>query len=251
MALMNVYAFRVIPWLEFIAGILNVCFESVIHMGEETNNARRAAPVAMFSSVCASGVLAFIMLFTLVICMGPLDEVLNSASPLVTLLYTSTGSPKAATAMISALSPSVSRLTWAWARDGGLPHYFGYVSAKHRVPGRAILLTVTIIAIFSLLNLGSTTYVVFGAIVSLSAFAMYVSYALVLMSILYARRTHNVQLGEWNLGRWGVYINSFALVYTLWAMLFIIFPTTLPVDALNMNYSAPVYGIVLVVAITL
>lgn len=25
MALMNIYAFRVIPWLEFVAGILNVC----------------------------------------------------------------------------------------------------------------------------------------------------------------------------------------------------------------------------------
>lgn len=194
--------------------------------------------------------------------MGSLDEVLNSASPLVTLLYTSTGSPAAATAMISALVASgigcslaivssVSRLTWAWARDGGLPKYFAHVSAKHRVPVRAVLLTVAIIAVFSLLNIGSTTYIVFGAIVSLSAFAMYVSYALVLMCMLYARKTDNVQLGEWNLGRWGVYINSLGLLYTLWAMIFLLFPMSLPVDAMNMNYSGPVYGLVLMVAITL
>lgn len=191
--------------------------------------------------------------------MGSLEEVLNSASPFVTLLYKSTGSPKAATAMISALTASgmgcslatvssVSRLTWAWARDGGLPRYFGHVSKKHHVPVRAVLLTGGIIAIFSLLNIGSTTYIVFGAIVSLSSFAMYISYALVLLCMLYARRTGNVQLGEWNLGRWGVYVNCFGLLYTLWALIFLVFPMTLPVDAVTMNYSGPVYGMVFLAA---
>lgn len=36
---------------------------------------------------------------------------------------------------------STTRLTWAWARDGGLPQYFGFVDEKHRVPSRAIVLT--------------------------------------------------------------------------------------------------------------
>lgn len=194
--------------------------------------------------------------------MGSVEEVLDSASPFLTLTYKSTGSPAAATAMLSALVASgvacsmafvssVSRLTWAWARDGGLPQYFAYVSAKHHVPVRAVILTSTIVAVFSLLNLGTTTYIVFGAIVSLSSFAMYVSYALVLMCMLYARKQNNVQLGEWNLGRWGVYINCLGLLYTLWALIFLIFPMTLPVDALTMNYSGPVYGVVLVIALTL
>lgn len=50
-----------------------------------------------------------------------------------------TGSKKATTAMVTMLFvisfncnlasiASVSRLTWAWARDGGMPSYFAYVS---------------------------------------------------------------------------------------------------------------------------
>lgn len=50
-----------------------------------------------------------------------------------------------------ALVSSVSRLTWAWARDGGLPQYFGYVDGRHRIPLRAVLLNFTIVFILSLL----------------------------------------------------------------------------------------------------
>lgn len=62
--------------------------------------------------------------------MPPVEVLLDSASPLVTILLITTESQKAATAMTSGLAflnlsgtigilSSVSRLTWAWARDGG------------------------------------------------------------------------------------------------------------------------------------
>lgn len=188
--------------------------------------------------------------------MPSLDVLLSSSSPMVTLLLYSTG-PKVSTGLVSGIVlmgitgnmgvvSSVSRLTWAWARDGGLPQYFGVVDAKHRVPVRAVILTCCIATVLALLNLGSATYIAFGAIVSLSSLAMYLSYAIVLSCVLYARYAGNVKLSEWNLGRAGPAINVVALLYTLWVMIWLPFPNILPVTASNMNYCGPVFLAVLI-----
>lgn len=82
--------------------------------------------------------------------------------------------------------------------------------------------------------------------------ALYFSYAIALASVLYARySTGGLKLGEWNLGRYGAYVNSFALVYTLYVIVFLPFPSTLPVDASNMNYCGPILLFVFAVAIFL
>lgn len=193
--------------------------------------------------------------------MPSLDILLNSSSPLVTILLHSTGT-KISTALVSGLVlmgisgnmgvvSSVSRLTWAWARDGGLPQYFGIVDAKQRVPIRAVVLTCSIVTALSLLNLGSATYIAFGAIVSLSSFAAYLSYTIIFCCILYARFTTGIKLGEWNLGRAGPIINIAALIYTIWVMIWLPFPNNLPVTAANMNYCGPVFGVVLIATISL
>lgn len=87
------------------------------------------------------------------LCMPPnIEDVIDSTSPLVTILLYATGSKTIATALISgqiimafssamAVFSSASRLTWAWARDGGLPQYFALVDGRVHVPSRAICLT--------------------------------------------------------------------------------------------------------------
>lgn len=188
--------------------------------------------------------------------MPSLDVLLSSSSPLVTILLYSTGT-KVSTALVSGIVlmgisgnmgvvSSVSRLTWAWARDGGLPQYFGYVDAKHRVPVRAIILTCSIATLLALLNLGSATYIALGAIVSLSSLAAYLSYAIVLSCVLYSRLSTGITLSEWNLGSVGPFVNAVALLYTIWIMIWLPFPSNLPVTASNMNYCGPVFGAVLV-----
>lgn len=58
-----------------------------------------------------------------------------------------------------------------------------------------------------------------------------------------------LKLGEWNVGRWGVWINLWAMAFTCWAMIFLPFPSTMPVTATNMHYSGLVMGLVLLVAL--
>lgn len=133
----------------------------------------------------------------------------------------------------------------------GLPQYFGIVDGKSRVPARAIVMTSIIVLLLSLLNIGSSSYIALNAIVSLSSLAIYMSYAIVLACVLYARLTNGLELGQWNLGRAGSAVNILGLVYTLYAMIWLPFPTDLPATASNMNYCGPVFGMVLVATITL
>ncbi|KAF4460891.1 GABA permease [Fusarium albosuccineum] len=310
---MNIYAFKLIPWIELVAGVLHVClfvifvvvlvvmgprnpssfwlernissgwdntyvawnlgmltcvwsftgFDSAIHMSEETRKAKSAVPRAMFWSIFMNGVLGFIMVNVLISAMGSVEDMLNESSQILAILQNITGSKKATTAMITGLFvisfsvnlaniASVSRLTWAWARDGGMPAYFAYVSPSTRVPTRSIVFTVFLVCALNLLNIGSSSYVAFGAITSLSSMALYISYAIAISSMLYVRFTaKGIKLGEWNLGSLGVYINSFALIYTLYVIIFLPFPSTLPVTADGMNYCGPVMVAVLVMAVGL
>ncbi|KAI1334037.1 amino acid/polyamine transporter I [Xylariaceae sp. FL0016] len=311
-ASLNIYCFRVVPWIEFLGGILHFVlfiifivvltvmgprnsssfflssnvssgwdnyfiswnvgmlssiwaftgFDSVIHMSEETRTAKEAVPRAMFWSILTNGVMGLVMVVIAMVAMGPVDNVLDAKSALIGILMSATRSKTMTTVLIGgifttsfcstlATIASVSRLTWAWARDGGLPGYLGYVNSKHRVPVRAVVVTVTIIGLLCLLNLGSSAYIVFGAIAALSSLALYLSYAIAIACMLYSRLTTQVVYGEWRLGRAGVAINLFALAYTLWAMVFLPFPTTMPVDAGTMNYCGPVLGFVLVIALIL
>lgn len=175
---------------------------------------------------------------------------------------TNTGSRAATTAiavanMILSVSTtmgtvsSVSRISWAWARDGGLPQYFGYVDAKYRVPARAVVLVAVLCVVLSLFNLGSGTYVALSAITSLSCMAVYLSYVIVLACVLHFRLTKGFPATQWSLGRLGTAVNIAALVYTVYMIIWLPFPNYLPVTADNMNYSGPVLLIVLIGAVSL
>lgn len=71
--------------------------------------------------------------------------------------------------------------------------------------------------------------------------------------MLYTRysKKQTLQLGEWNLGRYGGAINIFAMLYTLWMIVFLPIPLGLPVTGASMNYAGPVMVFVLVLAIML
>lgn len=312
LTLVNLYAFRIVPWFELLSGVINIIlfvvfivvflvmapknggdiiatsnmssgwdnyfistqvgalsniwlfigFEAIIHMGEETKNAKTIVPRSLFWSIAANGGLGFVMLIVTLFCMPSVDVILEAASPIVAILLYITRSTRATTALAACqwlLSfsatmgnvASVSRLTWAWSRDGALPIYFGYVDGKYRIPFRAVLLTSFIVALLTLLNLNSETYIALGAITSLSSMAMYLSYAMILSVVLYARLTGPIERGPWNWGRQGTLINIVALVYTAYVLIWFPFPQTLPVDASNMNYCGPVLGAVLVLAVSL
>src|SRR2546423_12032998 len=107
-------------------------------MSEEVRKAKHAVPRAMFWTIAINGVLAYAIIVVILYTMGPLDAALSSSFPIIEVCLQATGSAKAATAMVCGLLiislsvnlasiASVSRLTWAWSRDGALPRWFSVV----------------------------------------------------------------------------------------------------------------------------
>ncbi|KAK6832880.1 hypothetical protein PG995_012657 [Apiospora arundinis] len=306
----NMFAFRLVPWVEMTGGVLHVAmfivfvimfpvmgtrhnsdilfldsttsgwkdtpgvswnlgmitltwaltgFDSAIHMSEETKAAKSAVPRAIFWSIFMNSLMGLVYLSVFLVAMGPVEDVMGSTlPPLLFVIFKTVKSSRATTALYTlywfngiasnlASIASVSRLTWAWSRDGGLPIYFSYIDPKLRVPVRALCLTVVLVSLLCLLNIGGTTYIVFNAITGLTCWALYFSYAICLISMISARfNKADFKLGSWNLGRFGLAINCFALVYTLYIMVWLPFPQSTPVAPAEMNYCAPMVGFVLI-----
>ncbi|KAK2741142.1 hypothetical protein FQN57_005744 [Myotisia sp. PD_48] len=229
-----------------------VGFDGAVHMSEEVRRAKHAVPRAMLWTVITNGVLAYSIVITVLFTMGPLHEALNSSFPIIEIVRQATGSVRAATAMVSGLLvislavnlasiASTSRLTWAWSRDGGLPTWFSHIDRRHCVPVRAVWLPIAIVMVLACLNIASTT--AFGAFIALSSIGLFTSYFIAIGCMICARfsQEQTFQLGEWNLGKIGLPVNIFAMVYTAYVTIWLPFPSLIPVTGPNMNYSLPIF----------
>ncbi|PWY80395.1 amino acid permease [Aspergillus sclerotioniger CBS 115572] len=239
-------------------------FDGVIHMSEEVNDAPRAVPRAMVWGLVLNAILAFGFAIALLYTMGDFQKALNSATgyPIIEIFYAQTGSKAAASAMMLPILlsgcyssfnvlASVSRLTWAFARDEGFPFssFFAYVSPRYKIPLRSLFLVTTITILIALINIGSSA--AFNAVLSLDTLALYISYLVPVLFML-IKRIHapgDINWGPFTLGRFGIPINVFAVLYGTYITIFLPWPETQPVTASSMNYGAPVFGIALLFAV--
>lgn len=237
--------------------------DGVIHMAEEIKNAKVVVPRSMIYGTLINGVLAFAYLIAVLYCMGDYTEALSSATgyPIITIAYQATGS-KAATYVLMTLGmlpgwialfnglASVTRLTWAFARDNGLPfsEFFAFVDPTYKIPLRALLLVASCIFALSFIQIGSTA--AFNAILSLSTLGLYISYLIPLILLVLKRFTapQDIPRGTFSLGKLGLPMNLLAILFATYFVIFLPFPATVPVTAENMNYAGPVLGFVMLFA---
>ncbi|KAL3443948.1 amino acid/polyamine transporter I [Aspergillus insuetus] len=252
----------------FSIGLLGVTtplagVDGVIHMAEEVKNAKVVIPRSMICGTLINGVLAFAYLIAVLYCMGAYAEALLSPTgyPIITIAYQATGS-KPATYVLMAMGmlpgwialfnglASVTRLTWAFARDNGLPFsdFFARVDSTSKIPLRALFLVSSCIFVLSFIQIGSTA--AFNAILSLSTLGLYISYLIPLILLVLKRLTApgDIPQGTFTLGRWGLPMNLIAIVFATYFVIFLPFPPTLPVTGENMNYAGPVLGFVMLFA---
>ena len=103
-------------------------------MSEEVKNASRIVPGAMIFSLVVNGVLRFAMLLAILICLGDAHTVLASSTgfPFMAIFQQGVQTFGGATTMSAVVTAlvvcasisivaSASRMTWSFARDGGLP----------------------------------------------------------------------------------------------------------------------------------
>lgn len=78
--------------------------------------------------------------------------------------------------------------------------------------------------LLSLINIGSA--VALNAILSLSTLALYVSYLIPIILLVMKRfRKEPIALGPWNLGRWGLIINLYAIIFGVFVVIWLPFPS--------------------------
>ncbi|KAK5123027.1 hypothetical protein LTR85_003593 [Meristemomyces frigidus] len=240
-----------------------VGFDGAIHMSEEVKDSATVIPKVIILTICINGALAFGFLIALLFCLGNIETVLSTPTgfPIIAIFLQATGSKAAATAMEAgliiiafasgfALLASVSRLTFAFARDGGMPFskFFAYVDPYYRIPIRSLALVSVVIVLLSLINIGSS--IALNAILSLSTLALYISYLIPITLLIIKRlRKDPIDFGPWRLGRFGLWINMYALAFGIYISIFLPFPAATPVNASSMNYAGPVFIGLLLVAL--
>ncbi|KAI3392978.1 hypothetical protein diail_4927 [Diaporthe ilicicola] len=233
-------------------------FDSVIHMVEEIPAPRRNAPKAMWLAVVTGAISGFIFMVVCLFCIQDLDSVLNSDVPFMQLVQGAVGLQGAAVLLalfiFNGLGQGISifttgsRLTWGFARDGGIPFstYFAKVDPTWKVPARAIVLQGVIVALVGVLYLFANT--VLEAIISTSTIALTISYALPILTLMIAGRDR-LAPGGFRLGSLGPLINWTSVIYCVITTVFFFFPGEPNPAPADMNYAIAVFAVMLVVSI--
>jgi choline transport protein len=241
-------------------------YDGACHMAEEVESASIVVPRSIITTVILNGTLGLLFLLVMLFTLGDISTAISTPTgyPMIAIFYNATGSLAAATAMTSifaavatfatiAVMAATSRLTWAFARDNGLPFspFLRKLHVRWRIPFNSIALTAAINILLSLIIVASTA--AFNAIISLSVVALYSTYLLPIILILRLRlkAPKTVRWGPWRLGRWGVLVNIAGIIYILYTSIFLLFPGSLPVSGESMNYSVVVLAATLLFALVM
>lgn len=235
-------------------------FDSVIHMVEEIPAPRRNAPRTMYLAVLSGALSGFLFMIACLFCIQDVPRLLDPPSgiPFIEIVQSTVGNTGAGILIglfvfngigqgISVLT-SASRLTWSFARDGGIPYgaFFSHVDPVWKAPARALWLQATIIAVVGVLYLFANT--VLQAILSVSTIALTISYAMPILTLVLVGRD-KLPRGEFSLGRLGPTINWIAIVYCAVTTVFFFFPTEPNPPPGDMNYAIAVFGVMLIVSL--
>jgi amino acid transporter len=227
----------------FLLGLLMaqwtlVGYDGSAHVSEETVDPRKRVPWGIVNSMVISAVVGYLLIFALTLSIRSIPAVLsatdasgNHIPAMITILEQALGG-RAGTAMswLAVLAmwfcgvtciTSISRVIYAFARDGGMPlsNLWKRVDRKHSTPAPAIWLSAGaawLVAISS----GA-----FSVVTSMSTVGLYISYIVPVYLGWRARRDHAwVERGPWHLGRWSNAVNLIAIAWTVFICWILVMP---------------------------
>ncbi|KXT07565.1 hypothetical protein AC578_10197 [Pseudocercospora eumusae] len=174
--------------------------DASVHLAEEVSNAAKNIPRAILGAMLINGVVGFVMMVTILYCLGDVTSVLKTKTgyPFIQIFLNSVGNVAGATVMTAVvlaltwscaigITTTASRMTWSFARDRGLPFskYMERVDRNTKIPVIAVLVCTTIAALLALIYIGS--YTAFNDVISLTITGFYGSYFLPASFLLYRR----------------------------------------------------------------
>ena len=192
-------------------------YDASAHTSEETKNAAVSVPRGMISSVLWSSVFGYIMLCSFVMLIPNMDDAAKQGWNVFFWAMDSQVNPNLKMLIYVgiflsqflcglATVTSLSRMKFAFARDGGLPFSksLASVSPKYRTPVHAIwagaILSVLFVWGAKLIESGGTTPV-YTIVVSCTVIFLFFSFAIPIALGLFAHGTHKwPKMGPWDIG---------------------------------------------------
>ncbi|KAJ5443716.1 Hnm1p [Penicillium daleae] len=235
-------------------------FDSVIHMSEEIPAPRVNIPRVLLLAVIIGAVTGALFMVFCLFCLQDLDQILDSPTDFpFTELVSSTVGLKGTLVLIVlfeinglgqglSIMTATSRLTWGFARDGGLPWsiYLSHIDTYWNVPMRVLWAEGFLIAVVGVLYLFSNT--VLQAVLSVSTISLTISYGMPIIILVYVGRDQ-LPPRRFHLGRWGLLINWISIGYCVVTTVFFFFPGSPRPSSTDMNYAIAVFGVMLAVAV--
>ena len=204
-------------------------YDASAHTSEETRQATLSVPVGMVSSVAWSLLFGWVMLCSFVLMLPSMDEAAKQGWNVFFWAMDTQVNPAIKMALYLAIFisqvlcglatvTSVSRMIFAFSRDGGLPFSkaLASVSPTHRSPVAAIWTGATLAVLFvwgsSLVSIGETP--VYTIVVSCTVIFLFFSFIIPIVLGLFTYGTAKwPTMGPWNMGR-GLY-SLFAILSIL------------------------------------
>jgi amino acid transporter len=214
----------------FILGLLHVCytitgFDASAHTSEETRDAQRSVPRGMVTSVFWSALFGWLLIVAVLLAMPDTTEGAGKGWSVFYYVLDASGMPGWLKGFVSigivvsnylcALAglTSLSRMIFAFARDGGLPRPLRKISPKYRTPGAAIwvgALACFILGMFA--GFDARAYIILA---SGCAVFLYVSYAMPIGAGILAEGKSWNKKGPFDLGVWSKPVAALAVIGAL------------------------------------
>ena len=233
--------YRVAPFvLVFTLGLLQAQwtytgYDASAHMAEETYLARMNSAWGIFLAVLVSFVVGYISLLVLTWSITDVAATANDPYPVLFIVKQNLApflSNIVALIIAGAMwlcgnssVTSMSRMWFAFARDGGMPGsgYISRVSHRWRTPANAIVIT-SLIAV--LITMYSAAYFV---VTSISTITLYLAYIFpTYLNFRNKRRNQGEhtdnQNAPWNMKRWGPIVNVAAMIWVVFITILFILP---------------------------
>lgn len=204
----------------FVLGLLHVCytitgFDASAHTAEETRDAQRAVPRGMLTAVFWSALFGWLLVVAVLLAMPDTAEAAQKGNSVFAYVFDSSGMPhwlKSVLAIgivvsnyLCALAgmTSLSRMLYAFARDGGIPgasRILRQVDPKHRTPGPAIWAGAVFCFVLGLVcGADASAYIILA---SGCAVFLYVSYIMPIAAGIVAEGKRWTKKGPFDLGVW-------------------------------------------------
>lgn len=210
-------------------------YDASAHLAEETCMARLNSAWGVFLSVAVSAVVGYVMLMALTLSITDIPATATDPYPVLKIVYDNV--PAFCANLIAVLIAgamwlcglacitSMSRMWFAFARDGGMPghHWIRLIHPKWRTPVNAILVTCGL-AVLMLLWAGA-----YFVVTAICVVMLYWAYGI---PVLLNLRNKLLRCGEyttrqtapWSLGKWGLALNFISVIWILLISVFMVLP---------------------------